>query len=392
MKKNIIILLWLFCALPLQAQIYSWQDSEGRTHYSDKPLDDSATEAVVDIDSMPPVRQLESLETANLDDSFLPPLIDMPRYRLEPRERIAAFYFGGDCVSPTRLQHEELAKRYRHALPPPDDLQRALLAVWQRSFARGVERRSPANTSPTSSRESLYLQADIVDMRIHACAPVVPRQLTSDALSAFRLSSFRLSNVWVEVQWALVSSVSGEVLTRVVTQGVSENVNGDRRLMPEVVDAAVRDATARLLHVQSLTSHLLRQPGEMLPAEKEPLTGETEMLNNEYDQVVHNANLAKVLTSLSAVRMRLAEYYLQEDEWPVTLEDIDLHTQSLAASGLVSSLEMRYAGVLHVNLKESVFPGNHMLQMVPSYHPEMGQMRWQCRTTVKNQLTACDGI
>lgn len=390
--KNILLAALLCCAAPLQAQIYSWQDSEGRTHYSDKPLDDRATEAVVDIDTMPPMRQLDAVAVAVFDDAFLPPLIDMPVYALDARERIATLYFGGDCVSPTRLREEELVRRYRHALPPPDDLQRALLAVWQRSFARGVDRRPPPNTSPTGGRESLYLQAEVLDMHIHACAPVVPRQLSSDALADFSLRSFRLSNVWVEVRWSLVSSASGTVLARAVTQGASENTTGGKRLIPEVVDGALRDAAARLLHQQALVAHFPRHQGQPSPAPVGETTWNDTVSVAEHKRLETNANLARVLTSLSALRIRLVEYYLYHDEWPVTLEDVDYHRQSLAATGLVSSLEMRYAGVIHVNLKHSVFPGNQILQMVPSYHPEMEQIQWQCRTTVESRLTACDEI
>lgn len=388
------IYLYLIAAVvfspAIGAQVYSWQDSEGRTHYSDKPLDANAREQSLDIGDMPAMRVLEPVAPLVFDDSYVPPLVSDPRYRLEQNNKIAYFYFGGDCVSPTRLDYQELKQRYRHALPPADDLRRDLAAVLQRSFARGVKTVGNQNAALMPNKAAPYLQANITDMRINACSPAVPRQVPADALSVFSLGMFKRSNVWLQVTWSLVSRETGATLATVVTEGASENPAGERKGIPQVIDQAFRDAATRLLHESSVIDKLQRQHRQQpLPAQM-PEDRNGPSVPEGYKGLLVNANLAKVLSSLAQVRFRLTDYFVRNNEWPVSLDEIEHHGQSLAATGLVDSLELRYAGILHVNLKEAEFPGDQVLQMVPTWDSDSGQLFWDCRTTVNTSLSACE--
>ncbi|HEY7883502.1 MAG TPA: DUF4124 domain-containing protein [Cellvibrionaceae bacterium] len=379
----------IICSAASWAQVYSWQDEQGRTHYSDKPLDATAREQTLDIGRMPDMRELGEVVIPTFDDTFVPPLVGDVRYKLSDTEKLANFYFGGDCVSPTKLDYSDLKQRYRHALPPVDDLRRALAGVLQRSFSRGVKIVAHQNTALLPNKKFPFIQADIVEMRIYACAPVLPRQIPTDALSVFSLSMFKQSHTWLKINWSLISREDGEVVASVTTEGVSESSLTDRGGIPDVIEQAFRQASTRVLSQPPITHSLQRfLPQQPPPAEQsEPYT---EPLTEEgYGHLLVNANVAKVLTSLTQFRFLLAEYFAIHNEWPVSLDEIDKHEQSLEAINMASSLELRYAGVLHVNLKDSVFPGGHVLQMLPTWDAGSGQILWECRTTVKSTVSAC---
>lgn len=390
MIKAALIAVLLACTPVLWAQVYSWQDEQGRTHYSDKPLDAKARQQSLDIGGMPDVRVLDAVVTPEFDDTYVSPVVGDVAYRLNETDRLAYFYFGGDCVSPTRLDYSELNQRYHHALPQADDLRRVLAAVLQRSFSRGVKNYAHHNAAIMPDNASPYIQAEIIEMRIYACAPVLPKQIPGDALSAFSMSMFKHSHVWLKVNWFLISRQTGETLAIATTEGVNENRVTESGRIPNVVTQAFREASTRVLSEQAVIDKLQRSLRQASPFAPMPKPHAESLVPQGYENLLVNANLAKVLTSLSQLRYRLAGYFAEHNEWPVSLDEIDQHEQSLAATGMVSSLELRYAGALHVNLNDSVFPTGHVLQMLPTWDAGSGQILWECRTTVKSTLSACE--
>ena len=125
-----LIMAVLFFAPSTSANIYKWTDAQGKVHYSDKKMANSAQAQDINLGTMPAAKAVKTLPAKHYQNDQ--PSLYLLRSELALDQlttlrnptNFAYFYFGGDCVSPTRVSYAEYIKRYKHNLPKPSDLYR----------------------------------------------------------------------------------------------------------------------------------------------------------------------------------------------------------------------------------------------------------------------------
>lgn len=398
----------LFSTTHVSAQVYKWTDAQGKVHYSDKKIADSAQAQEINLGTMPSVKAVDSLAAKRYQNTR--PSLYLLRTEMALEQltnlrtptKFAYFYFGGDCVSPTGVSYSEYIKRYKNSLPDADDLYRDEGRVFDKYNIRTQNALyaldNPKRALDEEGNPPLKLHVDITDMRINACTQRLQKATVSGNLDKISGYNFEKANVWLQLHISISNASNDVVLLNAITEGSADEIEGYQGHVARLITAAYEQAISNLIanpgFVELLTPKSKIQVVQ-IPQEKVPTpTEENGLMNRLADKfqftAVKKSRLAEALSLVNPVRMSIVQYYAETGKWPNSFSDIDLSSSELHQKNLIDSAELRLGGVLHLRLAKSTFGENEVLQLIPKPIMNGQSINWECRTSLDKALWVGD--
>lgn len=398
----------LFLAAPIYAEIYKWTDAQGKVHYSDKKIADSAQAQDLNLGTMPVAKAVNTLAAKRYQNTR--PSLYLLRSELALDQltalrapaNFAYFYFGGDCVSPTAVSYAEYIKRYKKSLPESDDLYRDEGRIFDQYNFRTQNvlyaLDNPKRSLDEEGNPPLKLQVDIIDMRINACTQRLQKATISGNLDKISGYGFEKANVWLQLHITISNSSDDLVLLNAITEGSANEVDGYQGNISRLTTAAYEQAITNLIANQKF-AELLTPKSKIqritIPKPESPAPVESNGLMNRLADkfqltAVKKSRLAETLSLVNPVRMSIVQYYAETGKWPNSFSDIDLNSSELHQKNLIDSAELRLGGVLHLRLAKSTFGENEVLQLIPKPIMNGQSINWECRTSLDKALWVGD--
>jgi hypothetical protein len=405
-----LIIVLLF-APSASAQIYKWTDAQGKVHYSDKKIADTAQAQDINLGTMPAAKAVESL-TANRYQNERPSLyllrheLAMDKLNLSSSANFAYFYFGGDCVSPTAVSYGEYVKRYKHSLPKSDDIFLYEGRVFNQYRIR-TENATYAIDNPRSvidadGNQPLKLQVEVVNMRVNACLKNTQKSTVSGNLDKISGYGFDKANVWLQLRATITTASDDIVLLNTLTEGAANDIAGHSGNIARLAIAAYEQAITNLIanptFIELLTPKSKVQAiniSENKPAAPQESEGLLNRLANKLQfNSVTKSRLAEVLSLVNPTRFSITQYYADVGKWPNSFSDINLSSSDFTQKDLIDAAELRLGGVLHLRLARSTFGENEVVQLIPKPIMNGQSIDWECRTSLDKSLWVgdCQGM
>lgn len=398
---SVILLTWSFMiSTPAQAQIYKWTDAQGKVHYSDKKVAESAQAQDLDLGTMPGVKKVQEL-TAKPYHSTRPALYLLREEMsftqltaLRNPTKFAYLYYGGDCVSPTAVSYTEYVKRFNKSLPDTDDMFRDTGKLFQKYNYRTLSAQSaitnPKGVLDEEGNPPLKLRIDVVDMRINACTQRINKSTISGNLDKISIN-FDKANVWLQLRITVSDFSDDVVLLNTLTEGASDQVDGYSGNVFQLTTAAYEQAITNLIandkFPELLTPRSKVQTINIAqPQSEQPQAEGGSLLSRIAEKMQFNAvkksKLAEALSIVSPVRYSIVQYYAEQGKWPASFAEVNLNSAELQQQGIIDSAELRLGGVLHIRLAKTTFGENEILQLIPKPTQGGQNIDWECRTSL----------
>jgi hypothetical protein len=394
----------LFVTVQSHAEIYKWTDAQGKVHYSDKKIADSAQAQDLNLGTMPDAKSVAS-GTAIRYQNTRPSLYILrgeiafdQLATLRNPTNFAYFYFGGDCVSPTAASYEEYIKRYRNSLPRSYEIFRDEGDIFRKNKYRnqgtGYAIDNPRSVTDEEGNPPVKLHIDIVDMRINACIQRLQKTTVSGNLDKISGYNFDKANVWLQLRATLSTFNDDVVLLNTIIEGAADQVDGFSGNISKLTIAAYEQAITNLLATPQFTELVTPkskiQTINVSTTEPPAPAEEGGMLNRLADKFLFNSikksKLAETLSLVNPVRFSIVQYYADTGKWPSSFSDIDLNASELQQKDLIDSAELRLGGVLHIRLAKSTFGDNEILQLIPKSAMGGQTINWECRTSLDKAM------
>lgn len=404
----LLFVFGLFFTTQVYAEIYKWTDAQGKVHYSDKKIADSAQAQNLNLGTMPAAKAVDTLNAKRYQNTR--PSLYLLRSELALEQltalrtpsNFAYFYFGGDCVSPTAVNYVEYVKRYKKSLPNSSDLYRDEGRLFDQYNFRTQNARHALNNPQRSLDEEgnppLKLQVDIIDMRINACTQRLQKAIISGNLDKISGYNFEKANVWLQLRITISNSTDDIVLLNTITEGSANEVDGYQGNISRLTTAAYEQAITNLIanhkFAELLTPKSKIQKINIPETKSSTPTASSGLMNRLADKFqlnsVKKSKLAQALALVSPIRINIIHYYADTGKWPNNFSDIDLNSNEIQQKDLIDNAELRLGGVLHLRLSASTFGENEVLQLIPK--PIMGgqSINWECRTSLDKALWVGD--
>lgn len=401
-------ILGLLVATSTQAEIYKWTDAQGKVHYSDKKIADTAQAQSIDLGTMPEAKPVKALTATSFQHSR--PTLYLLRQdinfhtltTLRNPDKFAYIYFGGDCVSPTTVSYDEYLKRFKSSLPKSSDIflsESQVLGKYNvRSQHLQYSLNNPKRALDEQGNPPLKLSIDILDMRINACVQRLNKSAVSGNLDKITTSSFDKANVWLKLRITLSNFTDDVVLFNTITEGAINELDAYPGHIYRLTSAAYEQAVTNLIANPKFAELLLPKPKEQkINIVEHHSSSELEeggLLNRLAEKFQFNAvkksKLAQAMSLVSPVRMNIVQYYADTGKWPNSFADINLNSSDLQQKDLIDSAELRLGGVLHLRLAKSTFGDNEVLQLIPKSIMGGQTINWECRTSLDKALWVGD--
>ncbi|WP_331345774.1 DUF4124 domain-containing protein [Cellvibrio sp. UBA7661] len=401
-----------YLASTAHAEIYKYTDAQGKVHYSDKKIADSAQAQNLNLGTMPQAKAVESLPAKRYQNTR--PSLYLLRSELALDQlaalrspaNFAYFYFGGDCVSPTAVNYGEYIKRYKNSLPESDDLYRDEGRVFDtykfRSQRATYALDNPQRVMDEEGNPPLKLNVDITDMRINACTQRLEKASISGNLDKISGYHFDKANVWLQLRITITHSRDDVVLLNTIAEGSANEIDGYpgniSRLTTAAYEQAITNLIANPTFVELLTPKSKIKTVTIAQQETPSPSDSGGMLSRLADKLqfnaVNKAKLAEAMSLVSPVRISIVQYYAETGKWPSSFSDIDLSSGDLIQKDLIEQAELRLGGVLHLRLDRSTFGENEVLQLVPKPIMNGQSIDWECRTSLDKAhwVGDCQGL
>jgi hypothetical protein len=400
-----------FFTLSASAQIYKWTDAQGKVHYSDKKIADTAQAQDINLGTMPAAKAVTALPAKHYDNPR--PSLYVLRSELSINHlntlrnpaNFAYFYFGGDCVSPTAVSYQEYFERYKNTLPrfgETGQIEEFLLNQYRiRNQSVPYARYNPRHVIDAEGNPPLKLKVDIVDIRINVCLKHLQKAALGGYRSKINSYGFDKVNIWLQLQISLSNS-NDQVLFNTITEGsADESIDYQGSVSRHFRIAYEQAITNLIANPQFIAAVTPKSKIQVINIPDNKTTTSEEnggLLDNIVNKLqsfsTTKAKLAKVITSVSPVRVSILHYYVENGKWPDSFLDIDLSSSDFAQKDLVESAELRLGGVLHLRLARSTFGENEVLQLIPKTAMNGQSVEWECRTSLDKSLWVgdCQGL
>lgn len=383
-----------FCALVWSlsfsawAQVYTWTDENGKVHYSDQRRVSHAEAKVIDVGGMPPAPFIDHQTPASYSGEVFPLVLDRFYYAdavSDESKALITYYFGGDCVSPTSENFNQLRVRYPKVLRDDANLQAATYRQLRKSSYGLLYRAGHYSMPVVDGAEIRVLNAEIIDLKINACRTNLHAGATLGDLESAAVSSFDVLNAWIEVKWQLADSPNSEAISSWVTQGVAATrLDRDLSLFSAVEDAYLvaldqlqnNENWREAIHNPEEARHLIKSNSVPEPSTVEAL----------YKQKVQ---FAQALVELSPLQAMIAEYYQVRGVMPLSISALGVRRQSMK-SAVVDNIAIAKPGTLRADLagtNEGVF-----IEWVPELEHGYTGIKWRCLSNAADAVLpdACE--
>ncbi|MBU2886638.1 DUF4124 domain-containing protein [Gilvimarinus agarilyticus] len=392
--------LWVVC-WSATAQVYMWKDDSGKVHYSDQRRVDNAEATQIDIGTMPPPRVISAQVPMPFDRNVAPLLLDNFYYSTDvsaAEKELITYYFGGDCVSPTSQDFNQLRTTYPKVLRDENNLTADVFRTLRVNAYGSLYRAGHYSTPDLTDVGAVLLSGEIIDLNINACRSQLHASAHTGDLENSNAHEFDLLNAWLKVRWTLSTPGESDPLITVATEGIAATRLHQRLDLTGAVRVAFEMATQHLLALDDFRAQVeisevtkTRPVGSNQAPEKIPTPAPT---NNEnvlaaerdlYQLALLRSNFARVLAELSTLKVAVTEYYHLRGVMPLTMGVLGYGAP--INSRYIDTARLRAPGTIYVELVEEHLPGSHFVELTPVTEGSFTLIEWQCTSSLPESIT-----
>lgn len=403
-KKSIVAaLIFSLLSLPSHSQFYKWVDENGKVHYSDKKPATDAVKMNVDRSVIPKPKIIGSANPVYYDENIPARWVIMehlkyaPQDNSERKKKIAHFYFGADCTTPTSIHWQQLSEQYPEAMPKNN---RYFQQITNTFYDSGYQIAVVENHEIERQLESTQghrLVAHIIDMNLESCVQKMKNSQRSQNLNDFNINSFRTAQNWIQINWMLYDHDTKELIYENGTEGVSKIIKDQSSAIPAAVRESLRSATKHLLSDEKFVALLQSPPSQKTRIQNPappPSQGNRSSLDTVTDRFSEKykkrAEFVEILTIANYLRIAAMEYYVHDNKWATDISDINLQLSELYSEDQVRSIKLRSDGTIELDVSPS-FGRNTTIWLIPSDSNRRISITWQCQTNVEtgNNVGSC---
>ncbi|MDO3381053.1 DUF4124 domain-containing protein [Gilvimarinus algae] len=385
------------------AQVYTWTDDKGKVHFSDQRRAENAEAQQIDIGTMPAAPLIETSDPATYNGQLYPLIVDRFFYAdsvSDEQRPLITFYFGGDCVSPTSQNFNQLRTRYTMVLRDESKLQADVFRALRTRAYGNVYRTGHYNAPDVDTADVRYLNGEITSLKINACRTNLPPGISNSDLDGSLVTQFDLVNAWLEVKWTLSSRLDGEPMAEFTTRGVAATRLDSGLRLGSAVRVAFETAIDNLQSEDAWRQAVTQSArGEPETASGAPgvvtANGSApyDFQQRQLQQAQQRSAFVAALAELSAVRMAIAEYYQVRGVMPLSMSAIGFERGPQTRSRHIESMHMQAPGVVHAVLPETALPGGHYIELIPEVEQGFTLLEWRCVTSVAlNTASGCESL
>ena len=388
---------YMLCSLSLivfseisNAELYKWVDDDGNTHYSDKVPEKNTNSEAIPVTINTPSSQrpasgkviLKPYEKAAkklhiLDTTYL---WKKESYKAKT-VKLGVYNTGRGCTSRGAINTPDVFIHHEDLLP-----NETAMAYRIRKTINGLdydsERTGKRELIPRLKKTNgLSLRSEMVQMDFSTCAPRVSQKNQLTRISKLPINKFSKHRLKLQILWTLKSNRDQDLIYQTTTEG---HYNGWQKSgsSRKAVENAIESSVLKLFSDQSFVDKILLNDSSItteIPAQ------ETETpvppVNTEIDYVMR-ALTGQAFYELSPLKIYLIQFYQMQNEWPGSLQDMQLSERMYAGSKTISHVSFEPDGSIAAELTE-VFGANKTMTIYPVQDSlDTGWVRWNCSTNL----------
>jgi hypothetical protein len=381
---NLLTFLLVF-ATPTRAVLYKWVDDDGNIHYSDEQpseakqittiIDYTATESKLSPTDTPLIKPYDKYvkKLLLLDTEYL---WKKPSHKSKS-VRLGVFSTGTGCTSVGAIKSHEIATRHSSLFPEEYRLAFRIKDVVQNLGYAADRTDKRLLEIDEIGLGGLILRSTIIAMKFHTCAPGIKKQAIQRPIEDLALHRFKRHRIELKISWELRSRDDKRVLYQTVTSGRYSAWHKLTRSQI-AVEKAVESATLNLFSDSKFVDKLFTAENITTHTPEKPVTSKPSFA----EDLVIQAHASQVLVGLSTLKIHVAQYFLINNEWPISLYDMNLSENMFRDSRTISRVGFKSDGSIVAELRE-LFGAGKTLSMTPSQDAlETGLMRWSCSSNL----------
>ncbi|MDO3387370.1 DUF4124 domain-containing protein [Gilvimarinus sp. SDUM040013] len=381
------------------AQVYTWKDESGKVHYSDQRRADNAEATQIDIGAMPPPILVNALAPVSFSKNAAPLVLDGFYYAQTvsvSEKELITYYFGGDCVSPTSQDFNQLRTTYPNVLREEKNLMADVFRAFRLQGYGNLYRSGHYSTPDLSAVNAVTLSGEIVDLSINACRSQLMSGARTGDLENSSVGQFDLLNAWLQVRWRVSLAGESTPLFEIETEGMAATRLQERLGLTSAVrvafEMAVNNLIAREDFRQSVTFPGDRNAYDVTTKEPRHVDDEPLAVNpldterKLYERALLQSSFSQALQRLSLLKIGVAEYFHIQGSMPLTIDDLGYNAKAISANRYIDSVKMRAPGVIYAELSEEHFPGSHFIELAPEVEEGFSYIQWACLTSMPKYI------
>jgi len=267
LRRILCLSAFLLCPSMSHAELYQWKDEQGHVHFSDKkPSSEEAKVLAPSSTSGMPALDLPEPKPGKFNSQYdaVPLQIEELQFQIPPNSRVLTYYFGGDCVSPTTMQWDELTNENPELISTASgfgDLAREVLHNSKISFRE-------IGTPWLPNEPDLSLEGRVVSIDLHACA----RKTPGGRNPRYSMLVYLHSTALVTIEWTLKTIRRPQkTLMTISTKGAAPlpTAAPGEQTIPRALRNAYKNALASALENAEFFEHLRRPPPAPQPTSQQ---------------------------------------------------------------------------------------------------------------------------
>ncbi|GAB1267517.1 hypothetical protein NBRC116493_07700 [Aurantivibrio infirmus] len=387
-KNLILILILSSLALSSHSQVYKWIDDDGKVHYSDKKPAEDAIDMNITQDVMPAPKEITKASPIYYsgDNSARWVLIDTLDYapiEQNGKPKIALFYFGGDCALPTSIYWEELERYYPEVIPKGTRyFNRISSAFYGNGYQIAATETEKMNRQLIAS-QAHRLEAQIVDMKLEACAIKLRYNQHAQNLNEFTSRDFKIAQNWMKINWRLYDNASDKLIYENTSEGAAKSNEKNRGAIPYAIRDSLHEATLQLLSDPNFVA-LLKSPVSnrvTTPPPPQPKSTLEKIRDTFTGKYKDRTRFVNILTGTSYLKAAATEHYANDGQWATSLTDLKLEVSDLFSADQVRSITLRFDGTIDLDVSPA-FGSNTAIWLIPDEKNNGALISWRCQTNV----------
>lgn len=411
--QSIFIFLSASSSVINAGELYKWKDKNGVVHYSEKKPEHLQNVESVDIKGdrqFQPVPTLLGIKRPeNLDSRHIVLLREEDFWQLEqPNKKIATYYFGGDCVSPSTASFQKMKDNHRLLFPRVSSLVDWVEEkIYKLNYAVSESRKRPLKNNVARHDNALVLKWKLVNIDYHLCLFNLRKYNKNKRIRMgfdpfkYSESDYNRRRATLTISWTLEDGLSGKVLYQTETSGSADFwVRDIHKYRLKTIKESLQNATNNLFAQENFISIVMGVPktANSAPAAQKLKKLDGGLLNSITNVLSSNAQkkseFARAISSVQPLKAMIMEYYLSQDSWPRDFSEMGLSQSQLRDPTYVQRFELDYNGTIVIWLDEKRFTKDAAILIQPNVKPGALQIRWSCKTNLDNSYygSYCQGL
>lgn len=399
-----LIAFVLFSVLQTTAfagELYKWKDENGVVHYSEKKPEHLQKVEALEIENAGQFKPAELLpgikRPTDVDGRHIVLLINEDFWSLnDPQKKIATYYFGGDCVSPTTASFQKIKDLHPQLFPRANDLAYEMEnTIYKLNYSVSKSRVRPLKNNIARYDNALLLKWQLQNVDYHLCLFNLQKYNKNKRIrmgfDPFKYSpgDFNRRRATLTINWTLEDGLSGNVLYQTQTSGSADFWDrNNHKFKLKAVKTALQNATSNLFAQPEFFAKVTQLPSvksRVAVKLKKLDTGLFESLANTLSSNAKNkAEFARVISSIQPLKAMIAEYYMMNDSWPKQLEDLRISNSQLIDPSYIKRVELDYNGTILIWLDEKRFAKDAAILIKPDIGAGNFRINWQCKTNLSD--------